>query len=210
MLKSLRLLKIVVVAERVWLPDAPKFTVPEPATNRDPVPPHAVVLDLLTFNVLEPPFNVPLVRVITSEKLCVNPTPRFRVPPVPLIVNLAPFTLPANVAVPPDLVIEILPVVVKPAMLCDAIVPVIVIEDELAVNTPVPFFVKLPPNVKLLLLEPSVLSEAPLLIVKGTLVLKTLSLFSFISPVPAIITPPVAANVLSHSDPEVRDEVVLY
>ena len=118
--------------------------------------------------------------------------------------------MPVNVAVPPVFVIETLPVVVNPAMLCDAIVLAIVIGDALAVNAPVPVLIKLPPRVKLRSLDASVFSVAPLLIVKGTLALKTLSPFNFIAPVLAIITPPVAANVLSHSAPAVREVAVLY
>ena len=63
-LEKVRLLKVVAEAESVW--DAPpKFTVPVPAVNNDPVPFQAVVLVELSFNVLEPPFNVPAVRVIS-------------------------------------------------------------------------------------------------------------------------------------------------
>ena len=65
--------------------------------------------------------------------------------PLPLIVSPPPFTLPCNVAVPPVLVMDTVPVVVKPAMLWVP-VPLMVIAELPAVN--VPLLVKLPPSVK--------------------------------------------------------------
>jgi hypothetical protein len=49
------------------------------------------------------------------EKVCV-PETKFKVPPVPLIVNPPPFTLPVNVAVPAVFNILTVPVVVKAGM----------------------------------------------------------------------------------------------
>ena len=92
--------------------------------------------------VLEPPFNVPAVRVQVPENECVNPDPKFNVPPEPFIVRPAAETLPVNVAVPAVFVIETVPVVVKPAIDWVEAVPDIVIPPEPLVN--VPEFVKLP------------------------------------------------------------------
>ena len=63
-----------------------------------PVPEKGVRLDKDI--VLEPPFNVPAVLVHAPEKVCDNPAPKFKVPPVPLIVKPAPFIFPVKVAVP--------------------------------------------------------------------------------------------------------------
>jgi len=62
---KVRLLKVVAEAESVWLPGAAKITVPVPGVKSDPVPPQAVGLVELSLIVLEPPFNVPAVRVIS-------------------------------------------------------------------------------------------------------------------------------------------------
>ena len=64
-----RLLKAVAEAESVWLPDAPKLTVPVPALKTDPFPFQAVALIAFSLRVLDPPFKVPAVRVITSVKV---------------------------------------------------------------------------------------------------------------------------------------------
>ena len=51
------------------------------------------------FNVLVPPFNVPAVLAQTPLNVCVNPVPKFNVPPGVFIINPAPFTFPVKVAV---------------------------------------------------------------------------------------------------------------
>ena len=101
--------------------------------------------------VLEPPFNVPAVLVHVPEKVCVNPEPKFKVPPVPLIVNPAPFMFPVKVAVPPVFVMEIKPVVVKPFTDWLAVPESVIPPEPLVI---VPLFTKLP--VKLISLVPGV------------------------------------------------------
>ena len=118
--ERVRLLNVVAVAEIVWAAP-PKFTVPVPALKTVPVPFQAVVLVAFSLSILEPPFNVPAVRVTIPVKVWV-PVPRLSVPPVPLMVSAAPLTLPVNVAVPPAvLVMETVPVVVKLPILCVAV-----------------------------------------------------------------------------------------
>ena len=134
---------------------------------------------------------MPAVLVQVPEKVWVNPLPKFNVPPDPLIVSPAPVTFPINVAVPDVLVMETRPVVVNPSILCVVIVPVITIGEAFA--TKVPSLLKLPPRVKLKLLD-EVFKVAPLLIVRGTEALKTLASSRVIVPVLAITTPPVAAK----------------
>ncbi len=109
-----------------------QLTVPVPAVNVPPVP---LKLEL-RFSVLDPPLSVPFVLVHIPVNVCVSPAPRFKVPPFPFIVNAPPFTLPINVAVPAVFVIETVPVVVKPSMLCANVVPLITIGDAPAVNVP--------------------------------------------------------------------------
>ena len=67
----------------------------------------------LRFRLLVPPFNIPAVS--TNElKEWINPEPRFRVPPAPLIVSeVPPARLPVKVAIPPTFVIATAPVVEK-------------------------------------------------------------------------------------------------
>ena len=91
---------------------------------------------------LDPRFSVPAVLVSVPVNVCVNPAPRFSVPPEPLIVNAPPLTLPVNVAVPAVFVIDTVPVVVKPSMFCADAVPVNVMAALPAVN--VPLFMKSP------------------------------------------------------------------
>jgi hypothetical protein len=50
------------------------------------------------------------------QRKCGIPETKFKVPPVPLIVNPPPFTLPVNVAVPAVFNILTVPVVVKAGM----------------------------------------------------------------------------------------------
>ena len=187
----------------VWAPALFHSTVPVPAVNV----PTAPLTDPPIFKVLEPPLRVPLVLVHVPVNVCVNPVPRFRVPPLPLIVRPAPLTLPAKVAVPAVLVMETVPVVVNPSMLCVAAVPLIVIGDTLAVK--VPSLTKLPPRDKDLLLAAFVFKVAPAIIVSGTYTLKTLLALIVIIPILSMITPPVAANGVSHSAPAVRAVGVL-
>ena len=109
-----RLLKVVVpVAEIVWFPAAPRFTVPVPGVNRVAVPLQAFVLTEFSFSVLEPPLREPAVRVTIPVNVWVRPLPRLSVPPEPLIVKAAPLTLPVSVAVPPVFDMVTVPVVVK-------------------------------------------------------------------------------------------------
>ena len=76
-----------------------------PATKLVPVPFQAFELVELALSVLEPPFNVPFVKLIFPVKVCVKPDPKFSVPPMPLIVSGPPFMLPVKVAVPAVFVI---------------------------------------------------------------------------------------------------------
>ncbi len=105
---------------------------PVDAVKLVPVPVQVEVVVPLAFNMLEPPFKVPAVRATLPVNVCVKLTPRLSVPPVPLMVNPAPFTLPVvdpeavNVAVPAVLVIDTVPVVVKPPMVFVTNVPEIV------------------------------------------------------------------------------------
>ena len=87
------------------------------------------------FKVLEPALSVPLVIVHPPVKVCVK-LPRVSVPPTPLIVSAPPFTGPANVAIPAVFVIETVPVVVKPAMLCVSAGPARMILELPAVKVP--------------------------------------------------------------------------
>ena len=92
------------------------------------------------------PLSEPLVLVHVPVNVCVKPAPRSSVPPFPLRVNAPPFTLPSNVAIPLVFVIDTVPVVVKPSMVCVADVFAIVIAELLAINVP-PLLMKLPPKV---------------------------------------------------------------
>jgi hypothetical protein len=62
----------------------------------NPAPCYRVLPDAI-LNKLEPQLIVPAVLVHVPEKVCTQT--KFKVPPVPLIVNPPPFTLPVNVAV---------------------------------------------------------------------------------------------------------------
>ena len=66
---------------------------------------------------LDPQSRVPLVVVQIPLKVWFKLVPRFNVPPVPFIVRPPAFIGPVMVAVPAVLVIDTVPVVVKPAML---------------------------------------------------------------------------------------------
>ena len=116
---KVRLLKVVGEAESVWLPAAPKLTVPVPALKTEPSPFQADVLMAFSFRILDPPFKVPAVSVITSVKVCVNgvPASRIKVPAGPLMVSPAPFIFPVKVAVPPVLDIVTVPNVLKAPIL---------------------------------------------------------------------------------------------
>ena len=100
-------------------------TVPEPAENVPPVP--EIFPPIL--KTLEPPFKTPLVLVQVPVKVCVSPAPRFNVPAVPFMVKLFPDTLPVKVTVPDAFVIDTVPVVVKPPILCETAVPEIVMGE---------------------------------------------------------------------------------
>ena len=111
-----RLLKIVVVL-MVWSLFPPKTTVPLFAWKLVPDPTHdpeAKELVEFSLRMLDPPFNIPEVSVIVPEMVWVNPTPRFRVPPDPIMVRPVEFALPVKVAIPEVFVIETAPRVVKP------------------------------------------------------------------------------------------------
>ena len=78
------------------------------------------MLVAFSFRVLNPPFKVPAVRVITPLKVCDNPVipaSRLSVPPDPLRVSAPPFKLPVKVAVPVVFDIVTVPVVVNAPML---------------------------------------------------------------------------------------------
>ena len=128
-------------AAHVCTPFAFHSTVPVPAVN---VPAAPITLPPI-FKRLEPPFNVPFVLVHAPVNVCVKPEPRLRVPPIPLIVNPPPLTLPVNVAVPVVFVIDTKPVVLNPLMFCATMVFAITIGELPAVK--VPPFTKLPPKV---------------------------------------------------------------
>lgn len=88
--ENVRLLNVVAEAVSVCA-TPPKLTVPVPALKTVPVPFQAVALVAFSLRMLDPPFSVPAVRVITPVKVWVNPVPRFNVPPVvPLIVRPFP------------------------------------------------------------------------------------------------------------------------
>ena len=84
------------------------------AVKTVPVPFQAVVVALLSFKVLEPPFKEPAVSVTSPEKVWVRPTPRLSVPPAPFMVKPAPLTDPVKVTDPAVLTQFTSPVVVKP------------------------------------------------------------------------------------------------
>ena len=67
-----------------------------------------------TINVLEPPFNMPELSVISPLNVWVSPVPKCNIPPVPLMVNIVALTLLCKVAVPAVLVILTVPVVTNP------------------------------------------------------------------------------------------------
>ena len=104
------------------------------------------------------------------------------------------------------LVIDTLPVVVKPAIAWVA-VPVMTIGELPALKAAVPVRTKFPPRVSPKL---PVARVEPVFIVYGIEVLKTLASVMVIVPVLPIITPPVAANGVIHSTPESLLVVVLY
>src|ERR1041385_6375268 len=84
----------------------------------------AVCVQLLpTLSVEEEAFNVPLVNVTVPVIVCAKEVPRFRVPPTPLIVRAPRDVFPCNVAVPEVFVMDNVPVVVNPAILGAATVP---------------------------------------------------------------------------------------
>ena len=105
-------------------------------TNTLPVPFHAVVLTAFSFKILLPPFKTPAVSVTIPVKVCVNPTPKFKVPAAALIVNVPPVIFPTNVAVPEALVNVTAPVVLKSSIDCVAVVPAMVTPPVLAVKVP--------------------------------------------------------------------------
>ena len=143
--ESIRLLNVNPEAARVCAPAAPKFTVPDAGANTLPIPFHAVALTLFSLSVLLPPFSDPAVKVISPVKVCVNALPRFKVPPIPLMVSAAPFTFPVKVAVPPVLDIETVPVVVKEPILWVA-VPEMVTPPVVPLAVP-PLLTRFPPKV---------------------------------------------------------------
>ena len=112
--EKIRLLNVVVpVAEIVWFPAAPRFTVPVPGVKRVAFPFQAFMLTEFSFSVLEPPFREPAVRVTIPVNVWVRLLPRLRVPPFPFKVRAPPFTLPVSEAVPLVFDMVTVPVVVK-------------------------------------------------------------------------------------------------
>lgn len=85
------------------------------------MPPHAVVLTMVTFRALEPPCNAPAVKVTAPFEVCVSPDPRLSVPPVPFMVSPAKVAFPLNVTVPAVRENVSNPVVVKPLTVFDAV-----------------------------------------------------------------------------------------
>ena len=79
-----------------------------------------------------------------GSELILKP-PVLKVPPLPFSTTGPVDKGPVNVAVPEVFVMDTVPAVVKPAMLCDTIVPEIVIGEAFALN--IPPFTKLPPSV---------------------------------------------------------------
>ena len=159
---------------------APLYSiVPVPAVKVPPVPDKGVRLDKDIL--LEPPFNVPAVLVHTPEKVCVNPEPKFKVPPVPFMVKPAPFIFPVKVAVPPVFVMEIKPVVVKPPIDWLAVPDIVIPPDPLV---KVPLFTKFP--VKLISLVPGV-NVAP----------EAISKVSTVMDAPNEVVPPFIVNLLN-------------
>ena len=90
------------------------------------------------------PKKVPLVRVKSPVNSMVR-EPLLSVPPKPLSVRLVALTEPVSVAVPLVLVIEMVPVVVNPAILCGLAGPVMMMSELPALN--VPLLVKWPLSV---------------------------------------------------------------
>ena len=115
-------------------------------------------------------------------------------------------TLPVKEATPLLLVIETVPVVINPDILCDAIVLVITMGELPAVKVP-PLFIKLPPKVTGLF----AVIKVPPFMLRGILALKTFASFIVIAPVLVIITPPDGINGVIHSvELAVLGVVVLY
>jgi hypothetical protein len=128
--------------------------------------------------------------------------PKFKVPVAPpIMVNPAPFTFPPKVAVPPVLVIETNPVVLKPAILWVVKISAITIGPA---DVKVPLFTKFPPRVSPLV---PVANFPILVIVRGldTVALvaaNILAAVSVIKLIPLIITPPEAVKGEIHSSEE--------
>ena len=198
--ERVRLLNVDGSVEIDWAPP-PKTTVPVDGLNTELVPPQVA----FAFNVPEPPFNVPEVRVTLPVNVF-GPEPRLRVPaPEPAIVKAPPFIVPEIVAVPALLLRVTGPVVVNPAILC-ATAPERVNPPDPLVIVPVPPRIRSPPRVKRF--APGV-NVAPVLIVSGMPSLKVLPAESVIVP-PLITTPLAAANGVTHSKPAAKVPVLLY
>ena len=174
------------------------------AVNTLPVPFQAVAVDEFAFNVLLPPLSVPVVSVTSPVNVCVKPTPKFKVPPAPLIVNGPPLTFPVKVATPPVLVIKTVPVVVNAPILWVAVPVIVTPPVPLAVP---PLLTKFPFKVSK---KVDIDNEEPLFTVSGAVALNTLAAFIVIVPVFAIITPPEVTNGVIHSTPAVLELAVLY
>lgn len=191
---SVRLLKVVNnVPFNRCVPPPLKATVPVLGTNTPAVLVQAfwVVLTLLTFMVLEPPFKVPAESVMAPENACVNPVPRLRVPPEPLIVSAPPLLFPKRVTDPAVLEQVIVPEVVKGLeVLAAELLPVNVI--GLLTNVSVPVLIKLPRNVRAVpLLEMLMIP----VFVKSAFTLCTIVPLVPVM-VPPLITKPATFNVL--------------
>ena len=151
-----------------------------------------------------PPSSVPAVLVQVPENVCDNPLPRLSVPPVPLIVRPTPLTALVNVATPADLIIDTVPVVVKPFMDWAA-APENDIPPVPGVN--VPEIERLPPKVNIY--APCV-KVALLLMIKGTLSVRILASFRVMAPVPANVIPLDPLNDTGHSEDAVLAELPVY
>lgn len=83
------------------------------------------------FRVLLPPFKIAPAEIATvADVVCVNEVPRFNVPPDPVQEMPAQFTFPVKVAVPDVFVLDTSPVVTKPPIVCEAIVPTMGIAED--------------------------------------------------------------------------------
>ena len=159
------------------------------------------------YKVDEPQSSVPAALDQFPEKVWLRLVPRFRIPPVPLMVSPAPETPLWKVAVPEVFVIDTFPAVVKPEMVWSA-APVSVTPPLPLVKVPPEAMFRLPPRVRRF--APGV-NVAPAFITNDTLSANVLAPSSVMAPVPPIITPPDVVNKAGHSEETVlAKDVALY